>query len=432
MNGTAIRIQGLSKRYRIGRSRMRDNTLRDEIASSLSRMLHRRGGDESDERTVWSLKDVSFDVHRGDVVGLIGRNGAGKSTLLKVLSRITDPTEGRVELRGRVGSLLEVGTGFHAELTGRENVYLNGAILGMRRSEILRKFDEIVAFSEIERFIDTPVKRYSTGMYLRLAFAVAAHLEPEILLVDEVLAVGDASFQRKCLDKMRDIGNEGRTVVLVSHNLTALSSLCSVGVLLDRGHLVATGPMDEVTQRYLDTLAERETVVLADRTDRIGGDRLRFTGISLEDRHGNPTGFLRTGHEGRIVLHYEGLGVGFRDVFVAIHVASDAGQLLCTLESGDVGQNFDWIPSTGRFTCTIPRVPLRPGTYLLWIHVNAEGRSVVDEVQEAARIAVEEGDYFGAGKAVSSGVFVADHSWALGQEEPRREGMTEVRRAGTT
>jgi len=233
MTDIAIRVENLSKLYHIGRARQRHDTLRDALSAAFRRPASRAARRE--DETLWALRDVSFEVQRGEVVGIIGRNGAGKSTLLKILSRITEPTSGRAEIHGRVGSLLEVGTGFHPELTGRENVYLNGAILGMHRTEIDRKFDEIVAFAEIEKFLDTPVKHYSSGMYVRLAFAVAAHLDPEILLVDEVLAVGDAAFQRKCLGKMDSVGKEGRTVLFVSHNMAAVTNLCDWGLLLDAG-----------------------------------------------------------------------------------------------------------------------------------------------------------------------------------------------------
>ncbi len=271
MDDIAIRIENLSKLYHIGRAQQRHDTLRDAITDFRLKMtdsLRRRANLESSifdlqsDRDLWALRDVSFDVKRGEVVGIIGRNGAGKSTLLKVLSRITEPTSGRAEIRGRVGSLLEVGTGFHPELTGRENIYLNGAILGMRRTEIERKFDEIVAFSEVDRFLDTPVKRYSSGMYVRLAFAVAAHLEPEILLVDEVLAVGDSSFQRKCLNKMQDVGQQGRTVFFVSHNMPAVTRLCERAILFDEGRVLHDGPSHQVVGAYLSsglgTTAARE------------------------------------------------------------------------------------------------------------------------------------------------------------------------------
>jgi lipopolysaccharide transport system ATP-binding protein len=257
MSDIAIRVENLSKRYRIG-EREPYKTLRDTIAKAVSSPFHRIRNSSGQPSVVgghnnfiWALKDVSFEIKQGEVVGIIGRNGAGKTTLLKILSRITEPTEGYAEVRGRVGSLLEVGTGFHPELTGRENIYLNGAILGMKKREIDRKFDEIVEFAEIEKFIDTPVKRYSSGMYVRLAFAVAAHLEPEILLVDEVLAVGDAAFQKKCLGKMGDVAKEGRTVLFVSHNMDAIRKLCPRAIRLDNGNIKSVGSTDSVITQYL-------------------------------------------------------------------------------------------------------------------------------------------------------------------------------------
>jgi lipopolysaccharide transport system ATP-binding protein len=256
----AIRAEGLGKRYRLGVARARYKSLRDSITRALGAPLRglqaavrRLGGaaEPDSSSLLWALRELSFTIHPGEVVGVVGRNGAGKSTLLKLLARITEPTEGRAEIHGRVGSLLEVGTGFHPELTGRDNIYLNGAILGMGRHEIRRKFDEIAAFAEIERFLDTPVKHYSSGMYMRLAFAVSAHLEPEILLVDEVLAVGDAQFQRKCLGKMGDVARGGRTVLFVSHNMGAVGQLCQRGLVLDQGRLAFDGPVSAAVDHYL-------------------------------------------------------------------------------------------------------------------------------------------------------------------------------------
>jgi len=269
MSEVVIHAEALGKKYIIGHqtSRERYVSLRDVVMQSTKNFLHRTGelvrgrpvteGDETEE--FWALRALSFEILRGEVVGVIGRNGAGKSTLLKILARITEPSEGRVSLRGRVASLLEVGTGFHPELTGRENIFLNGSILGMSRSEIRRKFDEIVAFSEVEAFLDTPVKRYSSGMYVRLAFAVAAHLEPEILIVDEVLAVGDASFQKRCLGKISQVARGGRTVIFVSHNMSAVQSLCGEAFLLDHGTLVEKGPVNKVIERYLSSITGTST-----------------------------------------------------------------------------------------------------------------------------------------------------------------------------
>ncbi len=286
MGDLAIRVAGLGKQYRLGAQQERYSTLRDQVrkwASAPLRTLLRRARRGAGRPTFWALKGVSFEVNRGEVVGIIGRNGAGKSTLLKVLSRITEPTEGEVDIHGRVGSLLEVGTGFHPELTGRENVFLNGAILGMRRSEIARKFDEIVAFAEVEKFIDTPVKHYSSGMYTRLAFAVAAHLEPEILIVDEVLAVGDAEFQKKCLGKMNEVARGGRTVLFVSHNMAAIRQLCQRGLLLRKGELAFHGEVNACADLYgsltakgggriLDHVTKRSSAVTVERVTVDGSE----------------------------------------------------------------------------------------------------------------------------------------------------------------
>jgi lipopolysaccharide transport system ATP-binding protein len=285
MSDIAIKVENLSKKYFIGESNSSYRTLRDSVSSFFTSPF-RRFTHSPDRQEIWALKDVSFEVKQSEVVGIIGRNGAGKSTLLKILSRITEPTEGYAEIRGRVGSLLEVGTGFHPELTGRENIYLNGAILGMKKAEIERKFDEIVAFAEVEKFIDTPVKHYSSGMYVRLAFAVAAHLDPEMLLVDEVLAVGDARFQRKCLDKMQDVGRQGRTVLFVSHNMPAITRLCPRSILLDGGKVLRDGPSNKVVSAYLGNglgkTAEREW---PDINKAPGNDivRLRAVRVRTED-----------------------------------------------------------------------------------------------------------------------------------------------------
>ena len=251
MSQTAIQVEGLSKRYRLGGPRARYHTFREAIVDAAAYPLRRLRRGRAPIREFWALRDINFRLQVGEIVGIIGRNGAGKSTLLKILARVTEPTEGRVGLAGRVSSLLEVGTGFHPELTGRENVFLNAAILGMGRQEIRRKFDEIVAFAEVEKFIDTPVKRYSSGMQMRLAFAVAAHLEPEILVIDEVLAVGDAAFQRKCLNKMQDVSEQGRTILIVSHSMPTVTRLCRRAILLDEGRVILDGPAHRVVDAYL-------------------------------------------------------------------------------------------------------------------------------------------------------------------------------------
>lgn len=278
-----IKVENLGKRYRIGAQQAAYGTLRDTIADMARaplRLLQRSG--QAAQPLIWAVRDVNFEIAAGEIVGMIGRNGAGKSTLLKLLSRITEPTTGRIELYGRIASLLEVGTGFHPELTGRENIYLNGAILGMARREITRKFDEIVAFAEVEKFIDTPVKHFSSGMYLRLAFAVAAHLEPEILLVDEVLAVGDGRFQRKCLDKMQDVGQQGRTVLFVSHNMPAITRLCPRTILLDAGRIIDDGPSSQVVGTYLSSgLGTNSARVWADLDTAPGNDIVRLCAVRV-------------------------------------------------------------------------------------------------------------------------------------------------------
>lgn len=283
----AIQADRLSKMYQIGHSRDRQDTLRDLLVDLAKKPFQRNGKQDSTDDQLWALKDVSLEIKHGEVLGIIGRNGAGKSTLLKILSRITEPTGGRAIINGRVGSLLEVGTGFHPELTGRENIYLNGAILGMRRHEINRKFDEIVEFAEIEKFLDTPVKRYSSGMYVRLAFAVAAHLEPEILLIDEVLAVGDAEFQKKCLGKMGDVARGGRTVIFVSHNMQAIQRLCPNSILLDRGFVSVYGPTRDVVSKYLSSASfvvqpENWLDLSSAHRDGVGGilfSKLAYSGL---------------------------------------------------------------------------------------------------------------------------------------------------------
>jgi lipopolysaccharide transport system ATP-binding protein len=307
-----IKVENLGKRYRIGAKQVTYATLRDTVAGMARAPLRllQRGG-QPPKPQIWAVRDVSFEIAQGEVVGIIGRNGAGKSTLLKLLSRITEPTTGRVELYGRIASLLEVGTGFHPELTGRENIYLNGAILGMARREITSKFDEIVAFAEVEKFIDTPVKHYSSGMYLRLAFAVAAHLEPEILLVDEVLAVGDGRFQRKCLDKMQDVGRQGRTVLFVSHNMPAITRLCPRTILLDAGRVIGDGPSSQVVGAYLSSgLGTTAVRVWPDPETAPGNDIVRLRAVRVCTTEGVVTDALDIRQPVGIEMEYEVLQSG--------------------------------------------------------------------------------------------------------------------------
>jgi lipopolysaccharide transport system ATP-binding protein len=319
MSNLAICVEGVSKLYHIGAIQNRHDTLRDHVAESFKSLFHRNDRRSRpsalpgpSDNTIWALKDISFAVNRGEVVGIIGRNGAGKSTLLKILSRITEPTSGFVEIHGRVGSLLEVGTGFHGELSGRENIYLNGAILGMKKAEIERKFDEIVAFAEVEKFIDTPVKHYSSGMYLRLAFAVAAYLEPEILIVDEVLAVGDAQFQKKCLNKMEDVGHQGRTVLFVSHSMPAITRLCERAILLHEGRVIRNGLSYPIVSAYLTsglgTTAAREWL---DPVKAPRGEVVRLRAVRVRAEDGRITDSVDIRRPIGIEMEYEVLKSGF-------------------------------------------------------------------------------------------------------------------------
>ena len=358
MSDVAIRVEGLSKLYRLGK-RERYRTLRDTLVDTLAAPFRRpKSGASSNgvPETIWALKDVSFDVKCGEVIGIIGRNGAGKSTLLKILSRITEPTEGHATIRGRVGSLLEVGTGFHPELTGRENIYLNGAILGMKKAEILRKFDEIVAFAEVEKFIDTPVKHYSSGMYVRLAFAVAAHLEPEILIVDEVLAVGDAAFQKRCLGKMGAVAKSGRTVLFVSHNMHAVQRLCSRALILNNGSVARSGPTWECTQFYLRTglVPAGGTADLSEtsRVNRRGSGAARIERAQISTLSGRPTSQVCFGQPIQVQLSV-GSSRFLPNVLLGFSfVAADGTELLGTA-AHDGGVSSDLEPGLHTFGCRV-------------------------------------------------------------------------------
>jgi lipopolysaccharide transport system ATP-binding protein len=311
MSNIALQVENLAKKYEIALGKQRHDTLRDQISEAVRSMFRSNGRSRGGKETFWALKDVSFEIKKGELVGVIGRNGAGKSTLLKILSRITVPTEGKADLYGRVASLLEVGTGFHGELSGRENVYLNGAILGMKKAEIDRKFDEIVAFSEVEKFIDTPVKRYSSGMFVRLAFAVAAHLEPEILIVDEVLAVGDARFQKKCLSKMEEVGHQGRTVLFVSHNMQSITRLCPRVILLDGGKILQDGPSHEAVSAYLDSgIAASAAREWPDPEQAPGGEVARLRAVRVRSEDGQIAELTDIRRPVRVEMEYDVLQPG--------------------------------------------------------------------------------------------------------------------------
>jgi lipopolysaccharide transport system ATP-binding protein len=414
-----IKAEGLGKRYQIQhQSRERYTALRDVIANRIKGLLGR--GNQSKGQTTteefWALQDVSFEIKQGEVVGIIGRNGAGKSTLLKILSRITEPTRGSVRLRGRVASLLEVGTGFHPELTGRENIFLNGAILGMSRAEIRSKFDEIVAFAEVEKFLDTPVKRYSSGMYVRLAFAVAAHLEPEILVVDEVLAVGDAGFQKKCLGKMQEVSRGGRTVLFVSHQMATMQNLCTHGILMAGGHTVFNGSIEEAVRRYLVESKSLATVTLDSRRDRQGTGSLRFLGFSLLDDDSRNIHSLTSGSRGNIRLQIANAsGRSLKNVRIAVGIDNDAGARILVLSTHLSGIDFAELhPNITAAIIRFQRLTLAPGRYGFTLYASVNGE-VADWIRNAGSFDVEAGDFYGTGQlpGADQGPLLMDHSFSI-------------------
>jgi len=393
MTDIAIRVENLSKLYHIGALQQRHDTLRDALTGFLPRIARNQKSNSSNspnsrqasDADLWALKDVSFEVKRGEVVGIIGRNGAGKSTLLKILSRITEPTSGRAEIHGRIGSLLEVGTGFHPELTGRENIYLNGAILGMKRAEIDRQFDEIVAFAEIERFLDTPVKRYSSGMYVRLAFAVAAHLEPEILLVDEVLAVGDAQFQKKCLGKMGDVAKEGRTVLFVSHNMTTIEELCKRVFLMRSGTLEQDGTAYVVISGYLSDASRSMDGVfdLTQHPARSSSSNVIIQRLTLRDKNGKPSTQF-SAHDD-VLLDIDVVPhVPIRGPRLALAVEDSIGRRITTVASYFQGSGLTTIDSPSTVRCTIPNLALGSGHYLFSVSIGTKVDGLLDSLDHAA------------------------------------------------
>jgi homopolymeric O-antigen transport system ATP-binding protein len=412
-----IRTERLSKQFRIGVHLERHPTLRDAVAAWPSRLAaHARGlrGTIRDDGggAIWALRDVSLDIAEGEAVALIGRNGAGKTTLLKLFSRITEPTEGRVLLKGRVGSLLEVGTGFHPELTGRENIYLSGSILGLRRSEIDHRFSDIVEFSEVEQFLDTPIKRYSTGMQVRLAFAVAAHLEPEILLVDEVLAVGDVAFQRKCLGRMGEVAREGRTVVFVSHNMAIIQALCRRGIVLDGGQVVEDGPVSAAVETYLRGLEQAMSQDLRSRTDRSGWQEILVERIEISSPSddGGPAPLV-TGRPARFVFLTTGSRPSMALTFTVLnHLGNPVARL-----SSSIGSPRDdrGAASPNRFVCELDELLLVPGRYRIDLELRARG-VIQDSIEGAAVFDVEDGTV--DGRPVAAGDARGDvflhHRWS--------------------
>ena len=391
MSDIAIKVEGLGKEYIIGHQKQGD--LMNSFNDNLKRFFQKK-----EKESFWALKDLNFEIKKGEAVGIIGRNGAGKSTLLKILSRITEPTTGRFEINGRVSSLLEVGTGFHPELSGRENIYLNGTILGMKRREIKAKFDEIIAFSGVEKFLDTPVKHYSSGMKVRLAFSVAAHLEPEILIIDEVLAVGDAEFQKKCLGKMDEVSKgEGRTVIFVSHNMGAVQNLCSSGILLNNSVIEQNGSISSVVRAYLNN--KDSNLELNERKDRTGTGHVLFTDIKIIDvRTSSETSEIISGSEIAIQIHYESTleeeTIAMLDIGLSFFNVS--GQFLALLNNRMANYSFYNVASKGIITCLINKFPLMVGDFYVTASM-AVNLQVSDQIDQAIKIKVLSGDYFNSG-----------------------------------
>ncbi len=392
---SVISVESLSKKYIIGHQKQeRYIALRDVLANGAKRFTHKLchpfSSPESDtaHEEFWALKDVSFDIKQGDRVGIIGRNGAGKSTLLKILSRITEPTSGKVSIKGRVASLLEVGTGFHPELTGRENIFLNGAILGMSKTEIKKKFDEIVAFAEVERFLDTPVKHYSSGMYVRLAFSVAAHLEPEILIVDEVLAVGDAQFQKKCMGKMEDVGKEGRTVLFVSHNMNTISRLCQRAVLLSAGQVISQGPTEEVVNYYLNSSAgERmSSAVFPDDPDK----PYQVLGVSLHDKSDDLIQReLEVDEKFTIKIVFK-ISKDLPGGYAGFLMRNASGEIVLLSDNRDADSSSTKLEKPGIKSASIdfPAPLLVPGRYTITAAISQQGKGALDLCEEVLALEI--------------------------------------------
>jgi lipopolysaccharide transport system ATP-binding protein len=420
----AIKVEELYKQYKLGIV----NT--GTISHDLNRWWHKVRGKEDpyqkvtaiNDRTqksnndyVWALNNINFEVKPGEVLGIIGKNGAGKSTLLKILSKVTGPTKGNIKINGRIASLLEVGTGFHPELSGRENVFLNGAILGMNKAEIKRKFDEIVDFSGVDKYIDTPVKRYSSGMYVRLAFAVAAHLESEILIVDEVLAVGDSEFQKKCLGKMKDVSKgEGRTVLFVSHNMAAVENICSHALVLKNGTVAfPVGSAKEGVQFYNQSvIGELVNTQFIDRNDRSGNGSLIFTGLDFIDNQDNAIQSPVCGAKTTMRLHYQCKQI-IRTVSVAIGFNSLSGENKFIVWTELLDKDYKNVDGKGYFSCEVEKFPLSPGRYLVNIFAKTEGGEILDWIQDALSVDVENGDFYGFGRSIntSHNSVLIEHKW---------------------
>ncbi|MBI5055284.1 MAG: ABC transporter ATP-binding protein [Nitrospirae bacterium] len=420
MEKPVITVSGISKKYNIGIEliRKRNGGLKDALLApyralqSLSQPFIQDG-----KNAFWALKDISFDVYHGEKIGIIGLNGAGKSTLLKILSRLVYPTEGVVKICGRVTSLLEVGTGFNPNLTGRKNIYLNASLYGLERAEIDEKFDDIVEFSGIGKFLDTPVKYYSSGMYMRLAFSVAAHLDPDILLLDEVLAVGDLAFQQKCLKRVEGLASGGRTILFVSHSLGEVVRFCERVIWLENGRIRFDGEATEGVKLYQEEqMPKSETVKVESRKDRIGTGLARFTGVTILDEDQNPCETVRTGQDIHIALDYkfqERLSNPASDVFVCIVIENDRKQRIFGLPSEVLPVDLTKLSPTGQLICKIKRLPLVPGIYEITMSLLID-RQLVDKIVNARKLMVLDGDFYGTGKLPLSsyGRVCVDFDWA--------------------
>lgn len=423
-----IRLENLGKRYRLGDINRR--MLYEDMQRFVARLFRRSdpyaqvGGPDhrvenkqkGETKEIWALRDLNLEIRDGDVVGIIGRNGSGKSTLLKILSRITAPTEGRALIKGRVASLLEVGTGFHAELTGRENVFMNGAILGMTKQEVESKFDQIVDFAGVEKFIDTPVKRYSSGMMVRLAFAVAAHIDPEIMIIDEVLAVGDAAFQKKCLGKVSEVAKEGRTILFVSHQAAAVENLCTRGVVLDGGRVVFDGTQTQALGVYADSFGHF-TGNLENRADRKGTGDIRVTSIELRSTDGRPINSVATGQDFDIFFHFENrTGHAWPGLKIYLDVKNQYDISIFRHGNLFTEENFGELKTpTGALVCRLRRLPLPQGSYRLdyMIRTQSFGSVALDQMNAAIDLHVDGGDFYGTGRtpSIHDGVCLVDGGW---------------------
>lgn len=420
MEKPIIEVKNIGKKYNITHQRGGYIALRDVLMNVLKspfKFLKSKAkqaiGVETKE-DFWALSGISFNVQKGEVIGIIGGNGAGKSTLLKILSQITPPTTGEIKIRGRVGSLLEVGTGFHPELTGRENIFLNGAILGMKKKEIAKKFDEIVTFAGIEKFLDTPVKYYSSGMYVRLAFSVAAHMEPDILIIDEVLAVGDAEFQKKCLGKMEDITKEdGRTILFVSHNMAAIQQLCQKCVLLENGSVKKIGETTEVIDYYLSAENKSNPIPLKDRKDRRGNQNLKFTNCYFVNNEGIHTNQIVSGENITLVMEYEcKKNVSVSNVVIGAVVVNENGQSLFICHNGLTKTDFGNVSGSGSFKCNLKKIPLTTGKY--YINIRVIGDEIeLDYISNIFSFEVISVNFFGNGSNIHIGQFYVEQEWKI-------------------